>query len=140
MDSITITPYGRIYETSSVEIGVSIPVEEVRWVFPELRFRQLGKSEKNEEKIFPFAEIRWNKFGKSLQWNGRVSRVDAGLDSSTRTLSLIVEVKNPFKILANAQNTPLTIGMFVSIRIRGISVPNVFVIPRFAMKIATKEG
>ena len=132
--------YGRIYETSSVEIGVSIPVEEVRWVFPELRFRQLGKSEKNEEKIFPFAEIRWNKFGKSLQWNGRVSRVDAGLDSSTRTLSLIVEVKNPFKILANAQNTPLTIGMFVSIRIRGISVPNVFVIPRFAMKSATKEG
>ena len=132
--------YGRIYETSSVEIGVSIPVEEVRWVFPELRFRQLGKSEKNEEKIFPFAEIRWNKFGKSLQWNGRVSRVDAGLDSSTRTLSLIVEVKNPFKILANAQNTPLTIGMFVSIRIRGISVPNVFVIPRFAMKSATKQG
>ena len=65
--------YGKIYATSSVEIGVSIPVEEVRWVFPELRFRQLGKSEKNDDKIFPFAEIRWNKFGKSLLWNGRVS-------------------------------------------------------------------
>tara|TARA_A100001037_G_scaffold281560_1_gene285346 strand:- start:879 stop:2219 length:1341 start_codon:yes stop_codon:yes gene_type:complete len=132
--------YGKIYETSSVEIAVSIPVEEARWVFPELRFRKSEQSIKNGRRFFPLAEIKWNKFGKSLQWSGRVSRVDSGLDSSTRTLSLIVEVINPSEILPSRQSTPLTVGMFVSIRIKGISVPDVFALPRFLVKSATKEG
>ena len=132
--------YGKIYEISSVEIPVSIPVEEARWVFPELRFRKLELSRKNDKRVYPLAEIKWNKFGKSLQWNGKVSRVDSGLDSSTRTLSIIVEAINPSEILSSRQNTPLTVGMFVSIRIKGISVPGVFVLPRFSVKSTSKKG
>ena len=132
--------YGKVYETSSVEIAVSIPVEEVRWVFPELRFENLGYSKKDHKMVSPFAEIKWNKFGKILQWDGRVSRVDAGLDSFTRTLSLIVEVLNPLKTSPGRSKTPLTVGMFVSIRIKGISVPEIFVLPRFSVKSTTRKG
>ncbi|MED5580325.1 MAG: HlyD family efflux transporter periplasmic adaptor subunit [Nitrospinota bacterium] len=132
--------YGRIYETSSVEISVSIPVEEARWVFPKLRFKNLEDSKKNDKKVFPFAEIKWNKFGKSFKWKGRVSRVDAGLDSSTRTLSLIVEVVNTSEILSGHPVTPLTVGMFVSVRIKGILVSQVYALPRFAVRSLTIKG
>ena len=47
---------------------------------------------------------------------------------------------NPLKTSPGRSKTPLTVGMFVSIRIKGISVPEIFVLPRFSVKSTTRKG
>ena len=60
--------------------------------------------------------------------------VGAGLDVATRAMTLVVEVPEPHKKWVPGQHPPLTVGMFVRVNIKGITVPDVYVIPRSALR------
>ena len=125
---------GRIYDVSVLEVPVSLPVEDVRWTFRRIREVSFPRSQEEVKPFFPAARVSWSQFGKKFEWKGRVSLVDAGLDESTRTLTLIVEIPEPMKNWMPGEHPPLFVGMFVEVEIEGVTMPDVYVIPRAALR------
>ena len=125
---------GRIYDVSVLEVPVSLPVEDVRWAFRRIREVSFPRSQEEVKPFFPAARVSWSQFGKRFEWEGRVSLVDAGLDESTRTLTLIVEIPEPMKNWMPGEHPPLFVGMFVEVEIEGVTMPDVYVIPRAALR------
>ena len=125
---------GIVHDMSVVEIPVSVPVEDARWAFRRVEgVSQFPRSQEEVQRFFPSAEVMWSRFGQTFRWKGRVTQVEAGLDEATRAITFIVEVAEPLKNWVPGEHPPLIAGMFVEARIRGIVVPDVFVIPRAAL-------
>ncbi|MFC1492209.1 efflux RND transporter periplasmic adaptor subunit [Nitrospinota bacterium] len=124
---------GTIYDTSVLEVPVSVPVGDARWAFRRLRAVQFPRSQKEVQPFLPTAKISWSRFGQKFEWDGRVTLVGAGLDEATRAVTLVVEVPEPQKKWKPGLHPPLTVGMFVKVDIRGITIPDVYVIPRSAL-------
>lgn len=71
--------------------------------------------------------------GQLRQWKGRIRRIDAAIDSSTRQISAIAEVEEPYGKGAD-NGFPLAFGLFVEAEIMGPSIPRATVIPWLAMR------
>ena len=125
---------GRIYDVSVLEVPVSLPVEDARWAFHRIREVSFPRDQEDVKPFFPAARVSWSQFGKRFEWNGRVSLVDSGLDESTRALTLVVEIPEPMKNWIPGEHPPLFVGMFVEVKIKGITMPDVYVIPRAALR------
>ncbi len=125
---------GRIFDVSVLEVPVSLPVEDVRWVFRRIQEVSFPRSQEEVKPFFPAARVSWNQFGKKFEWKGRVSLVDSGLDESTRALTLVVEIPEPMKNWVPGEHPPLFVGMFVQVEIEGVTMPDVYVIPRAALR------
>ena len=125
---------GRIFDVSVLEVPVSLPVEDVRWVFRRIQKLSFPRSQEEAKPFFPAARVSWNQFGKKIEWQGWVSLVDSGLDESTRALTLVVEIPEPMKNWVPGEHPPLLVGMFVQVEIEGVTMPDVYVIPRAALR------
>lgn len=127
-------PIGKIHDVSVLEVPVSLPVEDVRWALRRGNGpAAFPRSQEEVQQYFPRAEILWTRFGQTFRWDGQVSVVEAGLDETTRALTLVVEVPEPRKNWQPGKHPPLIVGMFVRARIEGVTVSGVFVIPRAAL-------
>lgn len=124
---------GSIYDTSVLEVPVSVPVEDARWIFRRRKVESFPRTQEEVEKFFPRAKVLWSRFGQTFEWDGRVVLVGAGLEETTRALTLTVEVPEPLKKWVPGAYPPLVVGMFVRVIIQGITIPDVFVIPRSAL-------
>lgn len=71
--------------------------------------------------------------GQAMSWQGRLNRVDAAYDSSTRLLYALAEVENPYD-----QAVPLAVGLYVSAEIFGETMQQAMVIPRAALRAGNK--
>jgi len=71
--------------------------------------------------------------GRALEWHGKVVRTDAAIDASTRQISAIVEVDDPYGKGAD-DGFPLAIGLFVTAEILGRHIDDAFVLPRIAVQ------
>lgn len=124
---------GTIYDSSVLEVPVSIPVEESRWAFRRPGSAQFPKTQGEVQKYFPRAKIYWSRFGQKFEWDGRVTLVGAGLDEATRAFTLVIEVPEPTRKWVPGYHPPLTVGMFVTVGIEGVTMPDVYTIPRSAL-------
>lgn len=125
---------GTIYDSSVLEVPVSVPVEEARWAFRRLVGQQFPRTQDEVQQYFSSAKISWSRFGETFEWPGRVTLVGAGLDEATRAVTMVVEVPEPFKSWKPGKHPPLTVGMFVKVSIEGVTLPDVYVIPRSALR------
>ncbi len=125
---------GKIYDVSVLEVPVSLPVEDARWVFRRNQGAAFPRSQEEVKPFLPTARVSWGQFGEKVEWRGRVSLVDSGLDESTRALTLVVEIPEPMKNWMPGERPPLFVGMFVEVNIKGVTMPDVFVIPRAALR------
>lgn len=125
---------GKIYDVSVLEVPVSLPVEDARWVFRRNQGTVFPRSQEEVKPFLPTARVSWSQFGEKVEWRGRVSLVDSGLDESTRALTLVVEIPEPMKNWVPGEHPPLFVGMFVEVNIKGVTMPDVFVIPRVALR------
>ena len=125
---------GKIYDVSVLEVPVSLPVEDARWVFRRNQGAAFPRSQEEVKPFLPTARVSWSQFGEKVEWRGRVSLVDSGLDESTRALTLVVEIPEPMKNWMPGERPPLFVGMFVEVNIKGVTMPDVFVIPRAALR------
>ena len=111
---------GSIYRAGAFDIEVKIPLNDLAW-FPD----DVGSGEGLPVEVL-FMETSIPKL-----WNGRVARIKAALDQTTRTLPVVVEVDEPSaedSIIRAADR--LKPGMFVTVRIQGRQVENVHRLPR----------
>ena len=111
---------GRIYSAGELDIEVRIPAKDLKW-FPE----DLGRDTPIS------ADVVFKNGGSNTIWNGRVARIKAMMDQRTRTLPMVVEVDDISSSRQQGEQFRLRPGMFVTVRIKGKKVENVFVLPRY---------
>ncbi|MBC2745182.1 MAG: HlyD family efflux transporter periplasmic adaptor subunit [Desulfosarcina sp.] len=113
-------PVGSVYRAGAFDIEVKIPVGDLAW-FPD---------DIDSGEGLP-VEVLFTETVRPKLWNGRVARVKAALDPTTRTLPVVIEVDEPvtFDSIAHAADR-MKPGMFVTVRIKGRQVENVHRLPR----------
>ena len=111
---------GEIYSAGTLDIEVQMPVKDLKWL----------PSDSRPDKM-PEADIIFSTAASSYRWKGRVARMKAQIDERTRTLPVVVEV-NAHKAVKGRQSImALRPGMFVTVKIKGSAIKQVFVLPRY---------
>ncbi len=113
-------PVGSIYRDGAFDIEVKVPLTDLAWF-----------ADPNVAGAQPAVDVVYTETVRPQRWQGRVARVKAALDATTRTLPVVIEVDDPTppnaRILTAARMKP---GMFVTVSIQGREVDNVHQLPR----------
>lgn len=124
-----------LHGTDAVEIPIAVPADELRWLptlAPE-RFSPATDANPAASDFLPLATVHWQSGNRDYVWHGRVVRWEAGLDSRTRTLTLVIEVPKPWDAFRPGEHPALQPGMFCRVEISAGSQPNAVVVPRTAL-------
>ena len=113
---------GSIYKAGELDIEVSIPTQEFKWL-------PAGMGEDSSIA----ADVIFRNTGDQLTWQGRVARVKARMDERTRTLPVVIEVDEVATAENPAGGLRLRPGMFVTIKIKGKTVNQAYVLPRYVV-------
>jgi len=108
--------------TDAYWVQVTVPVENLKWLKIPRDFTEDGA----------MATIHYRE---GSERHGRVIRLLADLSKEGRMTRLLVEVKDPLGLLVQGdRRTPLLIGEYVRVVIEGSSLPDVYRIPRIALR------
>jgi len=113
-------PLGKIYNAGELDIEVRIPARDLKW-FPA----DMGQ----ETPIL--VDVVFKNAGNKHIWRGHVARIKAMMDERTRTLPMVIEVDETPATEQPQNPFGLRPGMFVTVRIKGKKIQNVFVLPRY---------
>ena len=119
-----------LYSAAAVEIPIAVPLDEVRWL-PMLSLAPHPVSQPGA--ALPAAAVHWQGGGRDYTWRGEVVRWEAGLDPGTRTVTLVIEVREPWASFRPGEHPALQPGMFCRVEIAAGSIPDAIVIPRTAL-------
>jgi RND family efflux transporter MFP subunit len=130
-------PIAEVFATDGVEVRLPISQDE---------FSQLGLdsfSSADSSKNVYVVSITSTVGNQAYQWDAKITRTDSTFDINTRQIDIIAQVDDPFGKISG--QTALKIGQFVSARIVGRTVENVFVIPNKSIRegsyvYAVREG
>ena len=113
------TLIGNLAGTDEFWVLLTLPVSDLAW------FSAGPVNEGSRVILFPTGQNKEN-----ISWEGRVIRKQADLDEKGRLAQIIVSVSGPL----DNPDQPLLLGMYVTAKIQGKSVPGVFSIPRSALR------
>jgi len=118
------TVIAEVFSTDGVEVRLPISQEE---------FSQLGLDALSDDNKKNFDVVLTSTVGnQEYQWDAEITRTDSTFDINTRQIDVIADVQNPF---SKKQGKPaLKIGQFVTARIQGRNVNDVFVIPNKSIR------
>lgn len=117
------SPVAEVFATEGVEVRLPISQEE----FSQLGLDQFDP-ENNEFDVVISAETGSQRH----QWDAEIRRTDSTFDINTRQIDVIAEVIDPFGKINN--QPALKIGQFVTARIQGRDVADVFVVPNKSIR------
>ena len=120
----------------AVEIPIAVPLDELRWL-PMLSPQDVSTAASQLDVALAAATVRWQSAGRQFTWRGKVVRWEAGLNSETRTVTLVVEVPEPWASFRPGKHPALQPGMFCRVDIAARSIPDAVVIPRTALHEGT---
>ena len=136
LDLGEFVPAGRevasLASLEAVEIPIAVPLDELRWL-PMLSAQDVVAAAPPPDMAPAAATVHWQSAGRDFTWRGQVVRWEAGLDSATRTVTLVVEVPEPWASFRPGEHPALQPGMFCRVEIAASSIPGVVVIPRTAL-------
>ncbi|NIA17349.1 MAG: efflux RND transporter periplasmic adaptor subunit, partial [Planctomycetes bacterium] len=112
------TTIGTAYGTDAVEIEVPLNDEDLAW---------FDIADGNVT-----AEVKAEFAGKSHIWPGIVKRTTGQVDTSSRLISVVIEVDEPFKQSGNLP--PLLPGIFVEVSIKGNILKSAVPVPCNAIR------
>jgi multidrug efflux pump subunit AcrA (membrane-fusion protein) len=115
---------GRIYREGAYDIEVNLPLEDLKWISTEEKMDVNVKAE-------IITEIKESPH----RFSGVVARVKAHVDEKTRTLPVVVEVDEMSGKGAKNGWGGLKPGMFVTIRMIGKTLNDVFILPRHVLHV-----
>lgn len=120
---------GKIYSIEAVEIEVPLEDWELAWF--DIPVNPISFNGNSSAKTGSKVEVRSQFAGGVHTWQGYVVRTTGEIDKTSRLVSVVVEVAEPFKG-ANGR-PPLLPGMFVELLIKGKTLNSAISIPRDAM-------
>lgn len=117
---------GRIFSTDVAEVRLPLTDSDLARLGVPLAF--------NETKENPGPEVMLSAIvaGGAHQWKARIARTDGAIDPSTRQISAIAVVEDPYGAGAD-DGMPLAVGLFVDAEIVGESLDSAVVLPRSAL-------
>ena len=118
---------GSIFATDIVEVVLPITDEQLGQLGLPLAFAETA-TQKGPEVVFSA-----NVAGQLRNWIGRVTRTSASVNSQTRLINVIAELDDPYGAGAD-DGAPMAPGLFVQASINGISVEDLLVAPRAALR------
>ena len=118
------------FGTEAVEIEVPLQDDELAWfdVFGGSIFAD--DDQRSGKKTT--ATIKADFAGTEHLWEGYVVRTTGQVDRTSRMISVVVEVPDPFKVSKN--ESPLLPGLFVEVLIHGKTLRDAVAIPRDAVR------
>ena len=114
---------GRIYNAGELDVEVRIPVKDLKWLPADIR-----------QDVMPEADIFLSNVDNSHKWKGYVARIKAQMDEKTRTLPVVVEIDERSATAESQDNLHLRPGLFVTVRITGKKIKQVFDLPRHVVQ------
>lgn len=127
---------GEMYGTDRMEILVSIPAADIRWLDPSSLKACIEQNPDRKGAKLIEARVTWSvPGGRTLAWSGGVERIEAGVEARTRTAGVIVAVDNTKQADRNRDDFyQLDINMYCKVTIFGRVVPKAFLLPRSAVQ------
>lgn len=120
----------RAYGTDSVEIEVPLKDSELAW-FDVFENSIFSDGDPDSTKGIP-AEVIADFAGAEHTWEGYVVRTTGQVDRTSRMISVVVEVQEPFDALNG--RPPLLPGVFAEVLIQGNTLRNAVAVPRDAIR------
>jgi len=110
-----------VYGTDVVEVRVPLDSRELAWFDIPSHRGDAGAS----------AEVSASFGGTRSTWEGRVTRMEAQVDQTSRMVHVVIEVSDPYE--TSDGRPALLPGSFVDIRISGRTLQDVVSVPRHAI-------
>jgi RND family efflux transporter MFP subunit len=123
------SPVGVIYAIDYAEIRLPLPDSDLAYLDLPLVYRGQRSNRKG-----PAVTLRANFAGKAHEWEGRIVRTEGEIDSMSRMVHAVAQVKNPYGRGADPDRPPLAAGLFVEAEIQGHQVEDVILLPRAALR------
>ena len=120
---------GAAYGIESMEIEVPLEDKELAWFTIPNNTVSVNTGESSRKGAI--ARVKANFAGTSNVWQGSVVRTTGQIDKTSRLISVVVEVSEPFK--DSDSTPPLLPGMFVEVSIEGNILKNAIAVPRDAI-------
>jgi RND family efflux transporter MFP subunit len=111
-----------VYGTDAVEVRVPLDSRELAWF--DIPSNGGGHG--------ALAEISASFGGTRSTWDGRVTRMEAEVDQTSRMVHVVIEVPKPYD--TSADQPALLPGSFVDVRIFGRTLDDVVSVPRYAVR------
>ena len=124
---------GVAYGTEAVEIEVPLEDKELAWFDV---FADSIAVDSNEVKNKTETSIKAEFAGVKQTWNGYIVRTTGQVDRTSRMVSVVVEVPNPFD--TSSGKPPLLPGAFVEVFIEGKILKDAIAVPRDALHDGNK--
>lgn len=122
------TPLGKIFAVDYVEIRLPLPEREMQFLNLPERFRDGQVSTASAP-----VTLKSLVDGKPATWTGSIVRVESAIDESTRQITAVAQVNDPYAKQSDGKPT-LKIGQFLEAEIEGEKLADVFIIPRRAVR------
>jgi len=120
---------GVAYGIESMEIEVPLEDRDLAWF--DIPDNAVSVNGTKGSAKGPIARVKAKFAGAEHIWRGRVVRTTGQVDRTSRLISVVVEVPEPFKL--SDSRPPLLPGMFVEVLIEGNILKNAIAVPRDAM-------
>jgi len=112
-----------VYAADTAE--VRLPIADRQLAFLNLPMANRGELPPDTQ---PNVVLKAEYAGQELTWHGKIVRTEAQIDTASRMVNVIARVDN------DAQDVPLSVGLFVTAEIDGLLVDDVVVLPRNALR------
>ncbi len=112
-----------IYSTDVVEVRLPVKISDLQHlIIPE---------DNSATQVRPKVLLSAEFGSRTYQWQGEIVRSEGAFDPATRMLYVVAQINDPF--IQNEQRPAIRIGQFLSAKIEGRLLKNVYVIPRRAV-------
>ena len=118
---------GQIFATDVAEIRLALTDSDLAQLNLPVAFAAEGSDRG------PLVKLSTAIAGQTRNWTGHIVRTDAAVDPTTRQISAIVEVKDPYGE-GSDNGFPLAMGLFVDAMIEGRQLENATVIPAVSLQ------
>lgn len=118
---------GRIFANDVVEVSLPLDDEEMGRLGLPLAFAA------SDQKPGPKVDFTATVGGVERHWTGEVVRTAAAVNSQTRQINVIAELKDPYGKGAD-DGAPMAPGLFVNARIEGTTIPDTLIAPRASLR------
>jgi RND family efflux transporter MFP subunit len=124
-----------LYAVDFAEVRLPVPDRELQFLAVDLD-RRNGAGAEDGPEVRLHAEFA----GRDRTWSGRIVRTEGEIDPKSRMVHLVARVEDPYGVHTEEQRSPLAVGLFVEAEILGREVEGVFVVPRAALRPASREA
>jgi len=108
---------GQVYSTGSAEIRLPFTSNQMKFV-------DIENAIANRQQVLLKASVG----GEDTQWQATMTRTE-GIDAKSRQFYAVAKIDNPYNL-----ESPLRIGQYVEAEVSGLTLTDVFVIPRSALR------